>query len=908
MMKKYLLSLLVLLLGTGLSFGQVVYENFEGGPQLEWNPFGDGTFNGAVANPADQDPLGINNSAQVGSYTKSGAHAYSLLIAFTDEPMDLSVNNQFHIQINSSVASQFIFKLEGAGEAIERTINIGQTNTWIDYHIDLSAAAGFTTINKIIIFFDPGVTESADTYLFDNIRATAAGACAGTVADNLIVDDFECQRNGTIIIPGLLELSPLANPDASGINTSSTVGRYADVNGPWQALVYDWHTSNQFPLGAESSTINIKVWAPVAGVLKYKLEGGLSPAVERDVMITEVNTWVEYSVDFSDQVGASHEKLVFFFNAGVEPGADDIYYIDDISFSAPPAAEALEDFEPQKLAWESLGSAAVFGTFNGQIANPDMTAPNTTANVGSYTKGSSLFGAIRAQLPAGFNIGTLPQLNLDVWAPAGATMVSMKLFSPTEGLKEVIVELVGTQAWETLNFNFETFEAIADFERVEIQFGNTGNSGIWYFDNLVQGQSTVDPCADVTPVATIIDDFSCQRNATITNGLDRLEVVNNPVPGGLVPDPLNKVGRYDDPLDAWSALVWQFDGAVDLSTYNQLSVKVWSPVIVPMLFKLEGGTVNPVEVFTDVTATGQWVRYQIDFSDHVGVDHNKLAIFFGAGVEHGDQQIFYIDDVEWKRAPYTGCIATFDSPELTLPTWAYFGNNELEGTPFMMVENPAPDAVNGAGMVGVFQEAPGAQVWAGMFADLSAPIAMPIDNKTVSMKVWMDHAGPVVMKMEAGVDGAPNSGDVIVEYTTPNAWADLTFDYSFLPDGAQYNRITLILDIATAPEAEIRTSYFDDIRVAGGSCTTVGIFEPAQVDALRVMPNPVADMLRVQNPGEARTFRVTNMLGQLVRVQQFVGQDMAYDIDFTGLESGVYILTGYDATGRLVANAKVVKQ
>ena len=158
-MKKILLTLALPVVFLSMAFAQITYENFEG-TTLAWNPFGDGVFNGIVANP---DPNFVNNSTMVGSYTKSNLHAYSLLIAFTAAPMDLSTINKFSIDVYAPVASQLLFKLEGNGEAIEATRNIANANVWQRYTFDFSGASGFTTIEKIIIFFDPGVEMSGDT-------------------------------------------------------------------------------------------------------------------------------------------------------------------------------------------------------------------------------------------------------------------------------------------------------------------------------------------------------------------------------------------------------------------------------------------------------------------------------------------------------------------------------------------------------------------------------------------------------------------------------------------------------------------------------------------------------------------------------------------------------------------------
>ena len=908
-MKQLLLTLLALMAFSFLAHGQIIYEDFEGGPALNWQPFGDGVFNGVVPNPPDQDPLGINPSAECGSYTKSGEHAFSLFIAVLDEPMDLSVNNQFRIQVNAPVATRFILKLEGAGEAIEGARNIAVTNNWIEYSFDFSAAAGFTTIDKIIIFFDYGVTESSDTYLFDNIVAFPADECAGTVPDPLILDDFECQRNVTYGVPGFTDITVVDNPDPSGINTSAKVGRYLDPPGPWGAMVLDYHLPADFPITREgSSVVKIKVWAPVAGNLLVKLEGGTSPAVETPVPVTQLNQWVEYKVDFSDQIGASHRKLVFFFNAGVDPGDEDIYYIDDIALEAAPSGAILEDFEPQQLVWESLGATGIFGTFNGVIANPAPNAVNNSPNVGSYTKGSSQFGGLRAQLPAGFTLGQFPQLDLHVWAPANTNTFTMRLFSPTQGLQSVKVNLPATGEWVALNFNFEDFTSITDCERVELVFDeDQANSGTWYFDNLSQGVSTVDPCEGVEPIAGIVDDFDCQRNVPIIVGADRLTVLNNPDPSGINANPLDKVGEYNNPLDEWSALVYGYETPIDLSVRNQLNVKIWSPAVVPLLFKLEGGT-NPaqVEFFTEVTAANQWVQYVIDFSGLEDSDFTRLAIFFSAGQNPGEELLFYIDDIQWRRSAYTGCISDFETPEFSVTNWRYFANGSLEDTQFEVVPNPGQDAVNPSENVGIFLKAADGLFFAGMFASLEAPVALPNDNKTVRMKVWGAQAGYMVFKLEGGQAGAPNSGDVLAEYTTPNAWQELVWDFSFLPDDARYGVITFIPNFGAIPDAT-QTFYFDDIAIADAQCITTSVFEAPRVESLKVFPNPTNDQLWVENTAQLSYFAIFNAMGQRVSLVQITGQPMIA-LDVAHLQQGVYVLAGYNQQGALVANARFVKR
>lgn len=902
-MNRVLLFLVALFLYAAPGVAQVVYEDFESGaPTLNWVA-ADGTFDGAVDNPA---PNAVNGSTKAGSYTKSNMHAYSLFITELAAPMDLSVNNQFKVQIYTSAPTQVLLKLEGPGGAIEGIKNIAVSGAWQEYTFDFSAAAANTGLTKIIFFFDPGDETSGDTYLFDNLVAVPAGECAGTAVDPEVIDDFECQRNATYGQPGWEDIRAVANPDPSGINTSEGVGEYTDGPGPWHALVIDYE--NPINL-VEGGYISLKMWAPKGGVLKFKLEGGSSPAVERDAQVTELNQWVEYGIDFSDLAGGSYRKLVFFVNAGVDSEPGDVYYLDDINRGTVPAPGPLEDFEAgARLTWTPLNNnSALHGTYTGPLANPAPNGVNDSPNVGRYVRGSSNFSTLTALLPEGIDLSVNPQLNLNVWAPTGASAVTLQLQSPTQGAQSVEAEVTATGEWIDLSFDFSNFSTITDFERVNILF-NPGTSGAttWYFDNLRQGISTVDPCEGVEVIPTTLDDFECHRNATYGVGADRLAVVNNP--DVSLGNTSLKVGEYTDPNDPWSALVILNEGPIDLSVYNQLSIRVWSPSVVPMLFKLEGGSSPAVEVFTDVTAAGQWVRYQIDFSQHAGVDHPRLAIFMNAGQEPGAEIKYYLDDIQWRRAPYRDCIVDFERPGYTLTNWSYFANGEFDGAGnFTTAANPAPSAVNNSPTVGVFRESPAGSVFAGMFADPEAPIAMPADNKTIRMKVWMDHAAPVVMKMEAGIDGAPGSGDVFADYNLPNQWQELTWDFSALPDNAQYGRITLIMDIASTP-TEVKTYYFDDIVIADETCAVVGTFEP-KVEALKVWPNPAGDWLRIDNPGGiARRFMLHNSLGQLVQTTQLGGGAEQTDLDLAGLPAGVYMLAGFDAEGRLMANARIVKR
>ena len=882
---------------------QTVLADFEGDDDMVTWTAPDGTYNGIVANP--EDTTGINSSANAGSYTKSDMHAYSLFLGTFDTPLDLTTNNQFSIQVYADTATSFILKLEGTGQAIEMKKNIATAKVWRTYTFDFSAAASTLTAERIVLFFDEGSETTSATYLIDNLTVDGAGPCTGTAVDPLVIEDFECQRNATYGV-GYDDVEVVANPDKTGINTSEFVGEYTDQAGAYHALVISYDDPIDL---SQNAQFCIKVWAPVAGNLLFKLEGP-GGAYEEGVMINDTDMWTEACVDFSGQVGKNYTRFVLFFNAG-QNGEGDVYYIDDITRSEAPAAEAIEDFEDgASLGWTAPGTTN--GTFNGVIANPDKTGANTSDNVGSYTRGAATFSVLQADLIEDLDLSSDPQLNLDVWAPEGATSVTMQLVSATQGAFPVTVALTETMSWQTLNFNFEANAGITDFVSLRLLFNpDTETTGTYYFDNLMQGESTVDNCADVVADIRTLDDFECQRNGTYTVGQNELSVVDNPddAEGGNTSP---RVGQFVDPVGAFNALAIGSDTAIDLGLYNQFMIDIWAPVAGEILFKLEGGSATPVEVRQTIPATESWETYMVDFADQAGKGFTTVVIFFDGGNNNTAANTYYIDNIRFSRPAYANsCISTFDDVDYSVTTWNYFANGGFESNDFMVVDNPDKRGVNTSDRVGQFEEATDGETYAGLTTLLDAPVVLVPGMKMVKMKVWMEVAGSVAFKLEAPRDGAPNSGDVVAEYTTPGEWQELTFDMSSLPDNAMYDRISILMNNTAVPDMAL-THYFDDITVGSGDCSNItGIFEPVRVAKLSVFPNPVTEELTIDNPDGAVRFTLTNMLGQQVKQLTVETGGLApervyWPVD--ELRPATYVLGAYDRSGRLVARSLILKR
>ncbi len=882
-----------------------IYETFETGNEMGWLG-SNGVLEAPVDNPA---PNKINSTAKCGKYTKSDKHSYSLLLADRGtNTFDMSVDNQFKMHIHASAATQVLFKMEGpGGPAIEKSANIGLDNAWQEYTFDMSAAKDYKHLTKIVVFFDPGVETSADVYHFDNVYALPKGACEGTTSDAAVVDDFECNRNATYV-NGWDSLTVIANPAPSATNNSAKVGKYSDPQGEeWAALLVDFQ--NPIDLSTNNQ-LNLKVWSAKPSKFLAKLEGGASAPKELAVSITESGSWQEYVVDFSDQAIASHKKIVLFFNHGTLPEAGDVYYIDDIKWSEKKSTD-LENFEAgASLPWEPLDQlATIHGAFE-VIDNPAPLAPNSSSKVGKYTKGTSAFSTVAAVAPSLIDITKKPQYNLDVWAPVGSKSVIFQLESLTSGNKEVKRDLKSPGAWETLSFDFTKDQAITDWSAIKVLFNPSVEEAgkVFYFDNLRQGEATVDPCENTVKIVNIIDDYECQRNYEYGVGKDFISAVNNPKT--TPSNSSTKVGQYKDPVkEPWAALCTEIPNGIDLSVFNQLSVQVLSPnVNTPLLMKLEGGSSPAKEVWTMIKTANEWETVIGDFSGEKESNHKRVCLFFNGGVENPNEDKYFIDNLQLAHAPYDGCIMNFDDAAFVSSKWKYFPSDNSGD--FALVDNPNTTGINKSVKVGkAVEKASGEQPWQGMYTDLESYIKFG-SNKLIKMKVLAPQAGAVTMKLERPlkIGGAPLSGDLTVVGTKVNEWEELTFDFSSTPivDDGLYARVTLIWDITALP-ANDQVYYFDDIKVSGGNCGDLVGTQDLKIEQLSISPNPVSNILELHNMTRAKSSAITDMFGRTIAKLRNDNGAEVQAFDVSNVNQGTYMVTAYDQSGRPIAISKFVK-
>lgn len=132
-----------------------------------------------------------------------------------------------------------------------------------------------------------------------------------------------------------------------------------------------------------------------------------------------------------------------------------------------------------------------------------------------------------------------------------------------------------------------------------------------------------------------------------------------------------------------------------------------------------------------------------------------------------------------------------------------------------VVENPLANDVNSSLHVGKSLKA--ASAWSGIYGDLGYNLNLKMHNR-FSLAVRGPKAGKFLFKLEDAGSGIIDnledpaqtpSKEVAVQYTQPNEWQLLTFNFTGTTS-KDYDRITLFYDFGVA---DTNTFYFDNIKL-----------------------------------------------------------------------------------------------
>jgi hypothetical protein len=443
-------------------------------------------FGGASGEVIDNPDTNGNPSAKVAKIVKGAPEVWAGNVIVTSAPIDFSTKKLITLDVWSPrPGGTLTFKLENLNDAgifIEKQVPLVGNSQWEEVSIDFSDIDESQSYQKLVWFFDLGTAgDGSDDWTFyvDNIDQDFAG-----VVTSQMIEDFEGTPPAFTVFGDIAATEVIANPDASGINTSANVAQLTKSNGSqvWAGTFFE--TAAPIDLAAFGQ-INVKTWSPTAGiVVKLKLENAdASVTHEVDLNTTVANAWENLLYDFSAAPVADYVRIVIFFDFGTA-GDGSAYYFDDIELigsSGIPPLE-FENFEGAAPAFTVFGDIAATEV----IANPDASGINTTGNVAQLTKtnGSQVWAGTFFEVGTPLDFASYTKVSVKTWAPKTGIVVKLKLENADASVThEVDINNTLLNQWEELVYDFSGAPA-ADYVRVVIffDFGTAGDDSVYYFD------------------------------------------------------------------------------------------------------------------------------------------------------------------------------------------------------------------------------------------------------------------------------------------------------------------------------------------------------------------------------------------------------------------------------------------
>ncbi|MBK6635126.1 MAG: hypothetical protein IPG38_13185 [Chitinophagaceae bacterium] len=312
------------------------------GVNYEVTDFG-GNMSEAATDPGNAANNVKKTTKTAGAETWAGT---TIGAGFTAPVPFTATQTQMSIRVYSPAAGIRIrLKVEDRNNntrSVETEAMTQAANTWETLVFDFAnqssgtAAMNLTyTYNMASVFFDFGNTGTGSVFYWDDVTFLATNVIPNYLALPITFQSTTYPYN--FVNFGGANATVADNPNPSGINTSTKVGRM--VKGApevWAGSFLELVNPINFTV---QRTFKVKVYSPRVGArLLLKVENATNGAqsFEREATTTTANTWEELTFDFSAiNLGFSYSKVVFIFDLGTagDGSPNFTFYFDDITLN-----------------------------------------------------------------------------------------------------------------------------------------------------------------------------------------------------------------------------------------------------------------------------------------------------------------------------------------------------------------------------------------------------------------------------------------------------------------------------------------------------------------------------------------------------------------------------------------------
>ncbi|MEI6434306.1 MAG: T9SS type A sorting domain-containing protein [Bacteroidota bacterium] len=619
------------------------------------------------------------------------------------------------------------------------------------------------------------------------------------------------------------------------------------------------------PFASNATKISMRVYSPDAGIpVRMKVEDPLDPgkSVETEKLTTVANGWETLEFNFANQASGTapinftytYKKMSVFFIFGTTGAiaGSKTYYCDDIAF-VPPVVVLVDlpvTFDNPIVNYNLVD----FGGNVSSIVNDPVVPTNKVCKViksatAELWAGTTIGGAAGLATPIPFALGATI-MTMRVYSPNAGIPVRMKVEDPNDAGKSVETEALTTMAngWETLEFNFAnqasgtapinftyTYKKLSVF----FNFGTTGaiaGEKTYYCDDIAFGP------AGPTPVNLPVTFDNPNVNYDLVDfGGNISAIVIDPVV------PTNKVCKTIkiNTAELWAGTT--IGGTIGFATpipfvpgATKILMRVYSPDAgIPVRMKVEdpndGGKSVETEKFTTVSNT--WETLEFNFANpatgsnpiNFTYTYKKLSVFFNFGTTGAvaGEKTYYFDDIVFgPPAPIQVDLPiNFDNSNVNYDLVDFGGN-------FSVIEfDPVAPTTKVCKTIKIST----AESWAGTTiggaAGLATAIPFALGATKMTMRVYSPDAGiPIRMKVEDPNDAA-KSVETEAITTGANSWETLEFNFANPAPGSNplnftymYKKLSVFFNFGTAGAvAGTKTYYFDDIVFKGYTPTTINV-------------------------------------------------------------------------------------
>lgn len=558
-----------------------------------------------------------------------------------------------------------------APENLDFTANIDAAN---NFKVNVTASASYETFFKVYFGDNPSEvpvsflegetishTYAATGSYTVKVVAFSGGAATSELTKTVVIVDpvllpltFESPTiNYSFINFGGGDVTVIANPQQSGINTTAKVGRMIK-NAPevWGGSFISLSEPIDF---STNKIFRMKVFSPRVGarvLLKVENATDGSISFEKEATSTVANAWEDLAFDYTAiNTANSYHKVVLIFELGT-PGDGSpnfTFLFDDIRLTntlpntqvnLPVSFESAE----ANYAFTNFGNAT-----SSVVNNPHINSGNTSAKVGKLNKanGAEVWAGSFLELGSPIDFSSLSKIKMKVWSPTAGSLVKMKLENLANAGINIERDMVTTvaNAWEELIFDFSGIVNSNNYQRLVVffDFGNSGTGADYFFDDIELTSGADQLVLPLTfQSSTLTYTFTGFGNASAT-------VVDNPNPAGI--NTSSKVGSLTKAsgAEAWAGSFIELQSPIDFSSLSKIKMKVWSPAAgITVKFKLENLANSNINIERDATTTvaNSWEELTYDFSGIVNSNnYQRVVVFFDFG-NAGTGATYYFDDIK----------------------------------------------------------------------------------------------------------------------------------------------------------------------------------------------------------------------------------------------------------------------